>query len=145
MTFIAKFKMPIGDWSYDGHGSCFDFTVECTPTTIGYIRDVHFNIEKITGINIGEVCSEYEDATVSGEVLQKIKDTGFKSGGEDLPEVEWYPSAEELAELWCFLLNKVNPDLNATIIPDTIPSIVFYGVDELGRHINAPGYGLFGD
>lgn len=48
---MYRFSMTIGDWSHDGHERCEDFIVE-SKKPVEAVRDAHFNIPAVTGINI---------------------------------------------------------------------------------------------
>lgn len=133
---MYKFRMSIGDWSNDGHGKHEDFVVESN-APVEVVREAHFVIKDVTGINIEKICRDYEDSSVPEEIVDELKDIGFEfecPGGT-------YP--EEMANLWIFLLQKANPVLELKIIKDKIPTLHFYGFDEKKRHISFVGYGLF--
>lgn len=154
------FKMPIGDWSDDGHGQCDYYKVESDVPVEG-VREAHFLIKEKTAIDIGNICSEYEKPYLMFEDVCKLLDLGFdktlisdfnekrfeKAKEEDEPD--FYDGntngvdSETVAHIWTFLLNKVNPNMNLKIVPDKEEMLVFYGFDEKGRHIDSPGYGCF--
>ena len=154
------FKMPIGDWSDDGHGQCDYFQVE-SDVPVEEVREAHFLIKEKTAIDIGNVCSEHQEPYLMFEDVRKLLDLGFnkdlisdfdeelfeKAKAENEPD--YYEEnadgvdSETVAHIWLFLLNKVNPDMNLKIIPDKEEMLVFYGSDKKGRFIESPGYGCF--
>lgn len=138
---MYKFKLPIGDWFNDGHGKCDFYIVECNKS-VEEVRDIHFQIESMLGINIHKICSEYEDNTIRDEAYEKLKSLGFKDW-DDYPEESYgWVSSDIMAELWMFLLRTVDPNLNIYIVDDKIPMLPFYGYKD-GRHIGFVGYGCF--
>jgi hypothetical protein len=132
--------MSIGDWSDDGHGKYKDFIVQSN-MPVEVVREAHFAMNDVTGINIENICNEYEETLVSAETTKIIRDLGFEFDYVDNGEADVYP--EEMAQLWLFLLQKVNPELKLEIIKDEIPDFHFYGFDAKNRHIGQVGYGLF--
>lgn len=133
-----KFRMSIGDWSDDGHGKHEDFIIQSN-APIEIVREAHWKAPFVTGVNIEELCSEYEETHVEDDVVEKLRELGFEF------DSEWgaYPTPYEMARLWVFLLEKADPYLELEIVTDDIPSFHFYGVDEKNRHIGQVGYGLF--
>ena len=160
MSGKYTFKMPIGDWSNDGHGNCEYYNVT-SDLPLKEVREAHFKIGEVTGIDISKICSKHNDDVVEYDVMKRLLELGFdgKKLSEDLeglvsPEgmiVEMNEddyndnspfTPDDIANIWVFLLNEANEDLNLELIDD-VESIVFYGFDEKGRHIESPGYGVF--
>lgn len=133
---MYKFRMSIGDWSDDGHGKHEDFIIESNHP-VDVVREAHFRIKEVTGIDIEDFCCDYEDSSVPKEIENKLKDMGFEF------EYAGTTYAKEMALLWMFLLQKANPELELKIINDDIPNLHFYGCDKKRRHISFVGYGLF--
>lgn len=154
------FKMPIGDWSSDGHGLCSYYKIE-SDFPVENVREAHFKVKEKTGIDLESLCSDYEDSYLPFTIIKALLEFGFNKDlildfDEELfnvalrnNEPEEYDEnsngvdAETVANIWLFLLNHVNPELNLKIIPDKEEMLVFYGFDEKGRHISCPGYGCF--
>jgi hypothetical protein len=149
---MYRIKLPIGDWSGDGHRECEQFIVESTKP-VEEIREAHFKIKEVTDIDICKICSEYGDSYIREGEIEKILATGFvfdeghcneiEKDGENIISISPLPTA--LAELWVYLLNKIDNSLQLRIVDDNVPMLPFYGFDEKGRHISGVGYGLFGD
>lgn len=150
------FYLPIGDWSSDGHRECEKITIEAN-CTIEELREAHFKIKEVSGVNIEEIANEYECCWIETEVLLKLMDIGLDpqdytdvdvvkeeiSKGE-FSEVKYFTQPEYMGKLWIDLLNKVDETLEIKEVEDKIKSISFYGFDEKGRHIGTVGYGTLG-
>lgn len=137
-TLTHEFTMPIGDWSDDGHGKC-DYFIFKSNKPVEEVREAHFKIRNATGIDISEVCSEYEDAIVKEDVMDKLKQLDFDF--EDFEDN--CPSSQGMARMWAFLLQKADTSLTLELVEDKRPMLIFYGFDSQQRHISGPGYGLF--
>ena len=154
------FKMPIGDWSSDGHGQCEYFKIQ-SDVPLEEVREAHFLIHEKTGIDISKICSEYQEPYLFFNDVVQLINLGFdtslildfdaelleKAREKNDPEIYEGNTdgvdAETVAHIWLFLLNQVNQDMNLKIIPDEEEMLVFYGFDKKGRHIESPGYGCF--
>ena len=137
---MYKFKLPIGDWSDDGHGKCNYFIVKSNKS-VQEVREIHFQIKPMLGLDIHEICGDYEENTIKDENYKILKRLGFKEW-DDYKDYAWM-SSDMMAELWLFLLRTVDPNLQVEIIDDDIPMLPFYGFDEKKRHIGFVGYGCF--
>ena len=131
-----KFQIPIGDWSDDGHGKCEYFPAE-SDKSLEEIREAHFKMEKVLGFTIHDFCNIYEQSYIEKEYVKKISETGF-----DLDTNNF--NTEQMAKLWVYLLNKIDPTLNIRLTEEEkLPMLPFYGFDKKQRHISQVGYGLF--
>ena len=130
------YNMTIGDWSDDGHSDCMDFVFFCNKP-IEDVREAHYKIKEVTGIDIEDICSEYDVDWIDEDTYEQIVALGFEFDDESM-----MPSDSEMARLWAFLLNQVDPDLGIRVLTD-LESIHFYGLDEKRRRIGSVGYGLF--
>lgn len=137
-----KFKMPIGDWSDDGHGKCVYFTV-LSNKTVEDVREAHFKSQEI--LNVENICGRYEEMVIGDDDYQALYDLGYDftqmSGYEY--ECSLYPSEKDMANIWIFLLKKADPELELQIVNDDVPMLPFYGYDDKKRHISYVGYGIF--
>lgn len=149
-------RFQIGDWSDDGHGKCDSFIVDFHVHDLNRIREAHYKAKEVLGFDIGDLCARYEESTIEGEKLERLFEIGVlseKKLNEELLEfdrdeqsniVSLSPDAYEMCQIWVDILNHIDPELKGEIIPeDPIPTINFYGVDQQGRHVYTPGYGLF--
>lgn len=140
-----EFVMPIGDWSDDGHGKCDEYFFQSNKD-ISFVREAHFKIKKELGIDIDEVCSDYEDSHIEQDVKEAVELLEFDFKQDDFYEDDntYVPTTSGMARLWAFLLQKAEPELVLLQKEtSTIPSIIYYGYDSSQRHISGPGYGLF--
>ena len=115
------YNMTIVDWSDDGHSESVNF-VFFSNKPIEDVREAHYRIKEVTGIDIENICSDYDEDWIDDDSMM--------------------PSEHELAKLWAFLLNQVDPDLSIRVLTD-LERIHFHGLDEKRRHIGSVGYGLF--
>lgn len=153
---MTNYYLPIGDWSNDGHGVCKNILIE-SKGTINEIRNAHFKIKKVTGIDIHDIANEYEENTISIHKCLELMKLGldindylsqnYKQLDEKsiLEDDEYYIEYDEIAELWVDLLNYVDNSLEIKIVKDEIEMIPFYGFDEKKRHIGFVGYGTLGN
>jgi len=130
-----RFKMPIGDWSDDGHGKCdwFEFS---SNKPVEEVREIHFRGTKET-FDIHAVCNEYGESTYSGPI-PKWAEKYFDKQYNDVID-----GPVGLANLWADMLMQTDPTLNLTLVQDSIEMLPFYGFDSEKRHIEFVGYGLF--
>lgn len=138
---MYKFRMSIGDWSDDGHGKHEDFIVSSN-APVQVVREAHFAMQDKIGFCIEDVCSDYQDPAIEPKIEKIITNLGFELEDYDDDGIA-YTCSNEMARLWIFLLQKVDPNLELRIINDEIPTLHFYGFDEKKRHIGHVGYGLF--
>jgi len=134
--------MSIGDWSDDGHGKHDDFIISSNKP-VEDVREAHFKIKAVTGIDIENICSEYEETLISDINVEELNKLGFRFHEDTYDDgtIDMYSS--EMARLWVFLLEKADPELQLMFIDDDIPDLHFYGFDNKRRHIGQVGYGLF--
>ena len=143
-------QMPIGDWSGDGHEQCEYFICECAKP-VESVREAHFWIQEAIRIDITAICNRDQENEMDQEMEKTLNLLGFTFKDpirDNDGRVEVWP--EDMADLWAFLLNKADPELelrirNKIFFDDLskIPLIPFYGFDEQGRHIGGVGYGCF--
>ena len=157
---MNKFRLPIGDWSGDGHSQCKYYTVSSNKP-ISEVREAHYKIEETTGINIEELANVYEENWIESEDVEKLVNIGFydyintiegysymKEYAESIVDKEGeegrdYEVDEDImAHLWLFLLTKADPELKFEL-EEPLEMLPFFGRDKKGRHISFVGYGLF--
>lgn len=136
----TTFKLPIGDWSQDGHRQCEYYIVESNKP-IDAVREAHFNIMAKTGIDINSICSCTEEDQIDEDLMEMLKSMGFTPSNRYGDET--ILCADDMAEIWILLLMKADPTLDLTIIvEDEIEMLPFYGKDAKGRRIGNIGYGV---
>lgn len=138
-----RFRMPIGDWSDDGHGLC-NWVLVASNKTVEEVREIHYQSKDRTGIDIEEICAEYGEDVVSEDIKDKLAALGFAGGTADNKNLMMSP--DDMAALWVFILEKTDATLKLQILlEDELPMLPFYGFDDQGRHIGGVGYGTFLD
>ena len=144
MTYQIKF--PVGDWSEDGHCQCKWFTV-ASNKPVEEVREAHFAAPVNIGIEIGEICKEYQDNVLNADIFTVLRSRGFDFNLlDDFDPSRWHECAiypEGIIHIWLFLLVESDPTLELKIIEDKTPTINQYGYNEKGRHLVTPGYGTF--
>jgi len=133
------FKMPIGDWSGDGHEQCDWFKV-ISNKPVEEVREIHYKSRAI--FDMEKVCSEYEDQYMSDKELNKLKELGYPE--ELILNIKEENIPFRFLNVWLFVLMKTDCSLKISIdeSPD-FDKLTFYGRDEKGRSIGFVGYGLF--
>ena len=149
---MYKFKIPIGDWSDDGHGKYEDYIISSNKP-VEYVRNLYFQAcDKIEFSLDGNYKpttltpnAEYEDYEFSKKTLQALLDFGVKLKQEHIDyirEQESTDGTELLCEIILRFIETQDNTLELRVIDD-IPMFQFYGFDNEKRHIGYFGYGLF--
>lgn len=71
---MYKVIFEIGDWSHDGHNQSFDAEV-MSSVPVKELRELHFAAKDYLGFDIGDICREHENTSLSEyqeEVLTKV-------------------------------------------------------------------------
>lgn len=138
MSERFHFRIPIGDWSGDGHSQCewYDATAAIP---LDEVRDAYFAAKKkkhLEGISPEDFCSEYEDSEVPEDVREQAKAAGY-----EMPE-DFH--VEEMANYVVWFINQGNPKADVRL-EETPETLTFYGYDDKNRHIGFIGYGFLGN
>ena len=140
------FRLPIGDWSDDGHGECNYYHIESNHP-VEVVREAHFKIKEATGVDIEQIANEYENNFISSNysVIKYLKNKNIiPSHFFDRDDNGYYADPYSMAKLWLLLLQDAEPILQLNIVAaDEFPMLPFYGYDEKKRHIGFVGYGTF--
>lgn len=164
---MNKFKVPIGDWSDDGHGKCDIFTVEAN-YTVGELQQAYKDSCKLTGISFNHgddftglnlpwnhpesddrhIATEYEDYSISKLASTILLEHGidvWKGFNKDaFKERENAPidGSENLLDLIMKFINLSIPskDLEYKIVGDDLPYLNGFWNPNLNVQF---GYGLF--
>jgi hypothetical protein len=144
-----KFKLPIGDWSDDGHGKCDYYTIESNINPEDLVEIVH-NLD--LKHKFSKICSEYEEYEVTDEQIEYLKSIGLNMNNYFINE-EKYLSTDKFAQLFLDIIMLENPNIKLNIINDNIIEFNnWFGqgvVKKKGLNINTRsvinslGYGLF--
>lgn len=134
-----KFRIPIGDWSADGHSQC-DWFFATAAKSLNDVREAYFNAKK----NLPkEICPEtfvceYENSCVPKETVRAISALGFKILPDDDGLIP-----KDLDKYIVWFINKGDPSCDVQLEESIDDMLMFYGLDDKGRHIGGFGYGLF--
>lgn len=132
-----KFRLPIGDWSNDGHGRCEYFTV-LSNKDVDKVREFHFKAMQI--FDLRDIFAQYQENYIDEEILKTIPvyikeklildDEGCFKDVYNERKV-----ARRLAEVWVNLLERAGEgELSLELLSDEyIPLLSFVSI----------GYGLF--
>lgn len=141
------FRLPIGDWSNDGHGHVEWFWYK-TNKDIKSLREAYFTAKKKLDQKFcpENIVSDYQEATIMKDFFDEIM-TMFpalstnEEIGYEITDYEVGLSPEFMAVYVLEFLKVGDPDLKFKIInpPDMLP---FYGYDDQNRHIGFIGYGV---
>jgi hypothetical protein len=151
-----KFKIPIGDWSDDGHGKCDEYTINCSHP-VSEVRQGYKDSCKLTGIsfnhnqdytgkNLGygspyQIATEYESSTISEEALEILKEHKIDFDFEVEEDEEYYiEGSEEFLKLLMAFIKLSIPDLKYEITGEDLEYLNGYWNKDLNVQF---GYGLF--
>lgn len=139
-TFSHTITLTVGDWSHDGHSKTEVVTVRCNIDKKN-LEKAYKNGTKKVGFNLTEnVCADYEDMSVTPEIIKKLKDAGINS--EDFIENESDEGDDD--NCWSFAYNcEAFADLWMTIAKLGDPDIKYELCEDNDTNINVGGYGLF--
>lgn len=155
------FIFPIGDPSGDGHAYVAEYMVK-SDASLKEVRETHFQHHWI-----GEICSEYQDNTLSIDFFedifanyQEVMNHLIHKHDLNNEEDEVTINHDAMIDIWILLLNHFNPKLNLEIVSPAMSKyyikykgypfpkdddINFSGYDKKGRHLKCPGYGVWND
>lgn len=151
---MYRFKIPIGDWSDDGHGKHEDYLIESNKP-VETIRELYFQACDKLGFSLDGSYkqtkltpnAEYEEYTFSKETLQALIDFGVVLDEEAInyiKEQESTDGTELLCDIVLAFIKTQDSELELTRVENEgFPMFQFYGFDDQKRHIGYFGYGLF--
>ena len=129
-------NLVMGDWSGDGHSKTETVTILSNIDKRALEKAYKAGAKK-TGVDFeNEVAEEYEDNTISAEVVEKLAKHGFKiedySEDEDPSDGTYGLWTDGYSLAWLFVAQVGNPNFKYEVITDDSPNI------------NIGGYGLLG-
>jgi hypothetical protein len=149
-TARFHFRIPIGDWSGDGHGHCewYDAT---SAKPVEELREAYFQARaQFPEVCPENFCNQYEDSTIPNEVMAELVRLGAPlperdDDDEDVDDDgEYIIDGDVMAALVVWFLNLGDSTADVKLDPKaSTPMLPFYGFDEQRRHIGFFGYGLF--
>lgn len=137
MTYTVK--IPIGDWSNDGHGKC-DYFYITSNKSASEIDAITARVHGVLGFRIGDICDEYEVMELDGEIIEHLTEAGFvltKQHVEDPATDDLFMTSEHVLHLWMDILKFIDPTFEYSMFDRDA------GV-QLVDHRDIPGYGVFG-
>ena len=145
---MNKFKLPIGDWSDDGHGKCEYFIVE---SNVKFEMIVNTYIDMDSKYKISEICAEYEQSKLTEDQVEMIKESGLKLEdyvGEEFDlEENNYIETDGLAQLVIDFIMLCDVRIKLKIGKEEMPMLNNWAGQEVtgksGHVLSLPGYGLF--
>ena len=155
-----KFKLPIGDWSFDGHSKC-DWFIIGSNKPVEDVREAYFRFVQHTGTGFDNTVKDAPYTRYDGDPLLTVK-WMKKIGLENHPFIEDVDASnvsviddtviddtviddigpDEFAQLFVDALNKFDSSLGLSIEWNDTDMFPFYGYDDQKRHIGHIGYGL---
>ena len=140
-----QFRIPIGDWSDDGHGKC-DYHDATAAKPIDDVREAYFSAKKkLPRVCPENFCEAYEDSVVSPEMIAALREAGapesvLKQFESENPD----DKGRTFAEVVVWYINQGDPTVDVQLeTAGQVPMLPFYGSDKKRRHIGFFGYGLF--
>lgn len=144
-----KIKLPIGDWSEDGHGKCEWFILNSS-VPVEELREIYFDAKLRNNCSLDgsdwdnmrdfAPCNNYGDSSITREELSRFNITLSEEEIENYIN-EFNP--KDFADVFIKFMTQHNKELELDIVKDHIPTFSFYGYDSNNRHIGYMGYGLF--
>ena len=137
-------RIPIGDWSGDGHGQCEWFSASSVKA-LADVREAYFAAcdDIPADLHPENICRNYEDSKVSTKSAAQIR----AMSGIDISNGDTDSAGNVYVDLYAFakyvvwFINTGDHTVDAILEPR--PDILqFSGFDEKGRHIGFIGYGL---
>lgn len=143
---MYQFILDIGDYSFDGHGRNLTYRIEAAKD-VSHARKAHLLIPLQTGVDLSSFCNEYEDHSIPEHIIERLNALGYTFPTHRIDQDKHYLETEvlgedmpdTLTEIWVFLLNTVDPELHARILPEPEdpPHLLIPGAG-----LRAVGYGL---
>lgn len=140
-----RFKIPIGDWSGDGHGKC-DYFEATAAKPVEAVREAYFAAKtKLPKCCPEEFCEAYGDSSISTETRALLREAGAPIPSDETMDNDYGFSPANMAAVVVWFLNQGDAELAVQLEPvESVPSLAFYGMDAKNRHIGFIGYGLQG-
>ena len=143
------FKIPIGDWSDDGHGKVEHY-IASSAKSIQDVREAYFSgvASLDRALSPERLVSDYGCRTVPLHVANEVLGLSGISLGAGPPE-EYVPGEgvwvdiDQFVDYVVWVINRGDPSVDVRLEPSVVTTLPFYGYDSKNRHIGFMGYGLF--
>ncbi len=133
---MSLIQFTIGDWSQDGHNQYREFIVNSSHS-LADVRAAYKKGVEETGIDLFEICNEYEEGTIPEEANSLFSHVEIYEGYADEGIM---PSVEEFFQAILKLIRIGNEEIKF----DELEVQSFNGFWEKESYFNnAFGYGLF--
>jgi len=123
----------VGDWSSDGHGRTEKISIKSNLNK-SQIQDAYKKGVEISGVNLEQVCCEYEGTKVPREIYEKLTTAGmynddvFENEIDEDGDGDLYINAQDFAFIYLFLVELGNPTFRYKIIQPEKINIGGYGL-----------------
>lgn len=130
------FRIPIGDWSDDGHGKV-EWFYATAAKPIEDVREAYFAAtKKLPDACCPEnFCDAYQEPEIAPDSRAALEAAGYKVPKEI--------DAESMAKIVAWFINYGDPSVDVKLDGNPPPMLPFYGSDSKRRSIGHMGYGLF--
>ena len=138
-----QFRLPIGDWSKDGHNQCDYFHVDSNISAKDLVP-IYNDMDK--EYQISKECNYYDDWQLSEDFIDLMQGLGLDMSTyvENMESEEYGISSKQLARLILDCLMIWDEDLKLALIPepavDTFNNLL---AQDINSSLDLPGYGLF--
>lgn len=143
MELPNRITLVLGDWSHDGHNMTSNFIIDSNLTS-KEVESAYKRGASKCGLDLrANVCSDYEDSSISAEDFKKLADAGYDRGdfgkvdpddddppGDPLKVGIDYVDHDEFLRMWLFIVKLGEPSFECKEIRS-------YDVT-----VNIGGYGL---
>lgn len=111
---LYQFNVNIGDWSDDGHGKTDTFLFESN-YPVDHLQKAYKKSVKTTGLELSDVCREYEEDKINEDDFAKLKKLGcsmdLMSPDADVGDYGGAsPNPEGLAEIMMWFVGLSMPE-----------------------------------
>lgn len=143
MTEKFFFKLPIGDWSGDGHEKVSWFIISSNKP-LQDVREAFFKAKDSLDprLNPENICSEYEENTIPESLVEELNKAGCEFSFDEY-DGDVYLDSFSMLDIVLWFLKMGDPDLELQVEENNFPMFPFSGYDKDNRHIGFFGYGLF--
>ena len=134
-----RFKLPIGDWSGDGHEKCDYYIVD---SNVDFKKIVRAYIDMDRKYEISKQVSEYEDCELTEDFIDLLENLRFDIRKYCISRVDRIIESDDLAELIIDLIMFYDNSIELKIVSEDMPMLCNWTAPK-GEHLDLPGYGLF--
>lgn len=142
---MYKFKLPIGDWSDDGHGKCDKYLIESNTDPVNLV-DMYIHLDK--KMKIGEFCAEYQDRNLTEDQVDMIKEMGLDPDKYVDESRYFHEGTRGMAKLILDSLMIENPSVKMKIVHENVIEFNNWFGQNVKKVtgvsvLDLPGYGMF--